>query len=295
MRGLERFFSALVTAFLLASIAHGADLASLQLKRDALARDLANYRELVPPGTILVPNREADDYVALSPRQFGQLLPQLMAELGFERRAVIEFLAATIKLHQTITEDIKTRVIPGIERDIREIDAQIADLKPPSSTGLAQSSGTQINRNIYSSDYGKPIDSRSHEPGSQLSPSGQAGGIVARILRQHQCKYRSGGDPGRRSNHICKIEYTIENTTDKDIKFSSGQTETEHEWEKDKMKRQVVGYKYSLKPGQVMHLNSACIIPHGAQTGSWQAWGTGFHPADTSGRTLSWSLQTLCP
>jgi len=118
------------------------------------------------------------------------------------------------------------------------------------------------------------------------------GGIVARITRLHPCEYRSGGRPSH-SNHTCKVEYTLLNTTDKSIAFSSGFTETEHIWD-GSIHHGSPGYRGDLRPGKTTKLVGACNVHHGKTSGSWRAGGAGFYRGEANRNRFEWSLQTRC-
>ena len=130
-------------------------------------------------------------------------------------------------------------------------------------------------------------------PNTVPVPANPQGGIIAKIIRKYECKYGSGGRPSTRSHHFCKVEFSLESTSDKSIAFSTGFTETEHAWNGE-MNRTRVGYTHDLHPGKIMRLGGVCIIPHDASTGNWRAWGTGHHRGNSNKEQFSWSIGVGC-
>lgn len=286
------FFS---IGILLCSSASADSVDELVQQRDALERELEVFEQIIHLGRILVPTYEGPKYYSVN--EFAAFLPQLMSEHNFGEDQIVEFLSTVITYHQNVVQEIKTIKMPGLRSDIQNLNDRISAMTNDSPDRQHGNSSNQRNLNIFSSDYGKTNSAPSHpvEDGGffQELPTTQ-NGIVAEIIRKHECKYRSGGNPGTRSNHACRVEYSITNTTDKVINFSSGFTETEHEWNGG-FKRGKVGYKYSLQPTKTMHLSSDCIVPHEASHGNWEAWGTGSHPGNSNKDQFSWRIGAKCP
>lgn len=281
---------------LLCSLASANSISELVQQRDALDHKIKFYEQLLHSGLIFVPSLIGPPKY-YSAKEFGQILPQSMIEHGYSNEDIVGYLTGIITYHQGMVQDIRTNVIPRLQRDIQELNSQISAMSPVPQGGQPGNSENQIDLNIYSSNYGN-MERALNTPADQNSISQESmtpqRGIVAKITQKYPCKYRSGGDPDNKSNDFCKIEFSLENTTDKTINFNSGFTETEHEWNGG-FKRENIGYKYSLKPGQTILLGGQCIIPHGASYGNWRAWGSGFHYGNQDKEQFKWNLESNCP
>ncbi|MHA1524267.1 MAG: hypothetical protein ACTSY1_07640 [Alphaproteobacteria bacterium] len=125
-------------------------------------------------------------------------------------------------------------------------------------------------------------------------PGSWSGKIVARIERKHKCIYRSGGWASKRDNYLCKVTFSLLNTSSKSIFMTTGVAQGQNEvgsgtW------RQGIGYPYDLKPGKKMILGSTCIIPHGRSTGSLSLGGSGRHRGNSNKHQFKWRLTVRCP
>lgn len=136
-----------------------------------------------------------------------------------------------------------------------------------------------------------PSNTSQNQPGA-----GAQAGIVARLIQVQPCVYRSGGRPATRSNYYCVVEYSLTNTTDAGIHFTSGTVESNHAWNGE-MVESNIGYGRILTPGQTLNLSAHCVIPHAGSVGTWVAIGTGQHRGvtpPTPSDQFGWSLSTTC-
>jgi len=281
---------------LLCSLASANSADELIRQRDSLDRELKLYEQLLDSGRIIVPSWQAP-LKYYTPKEFGVMLPQLMIEHGYNKERVVQFLSGIITFHQTYMQEIKTKKIPRLQKKIRELNNRISAITPGSPNRQPGNSDNQQNFNIYSSNYGKidnAPDIMTEYDRSFQEPIAQQGGIIARVIRKYECKYGSGGRPSTRSHHFCKVEFSLENTSEKPIAFSTGFTETEHAWDGE-LNRERVAYTRDLYPGKIMKLRGICIIPHKASHGNWKAWGTGYHRGNSNKKQFSWNIRIGCP
>jgi len=101
-----------------------------------------------------------------------------------------------------------------------------------------------------------------------------AGGIDAKIISMGQCKYASGGRPTERSHFNCKVEFSLQNTTNKRIRMTSGWYEKQDLL--GKKRRAGLNYSY-LNPGQKKTNKIDCTISHNRNSGTLKLGGTGYH------------------
>jgi hypothetical protein len=121
-----------------------------------------------------------------------------------------------------------------------------------------------------------------------------SGQIVARIENKGRCRYRGGPNPGRTSNYLCPVNYSLVNTTSKDIIWSSGWAQGLKPYGRG-ADRERIGYRGDLRPGRKMILGNACVIPHGQSVGTLTLWGTGYHARNPNKTQFTWRLVVRCP
>jgi hypothetical protein len=127
----------------------------------------------------------------------------------------------------------------------------------------------------------------------------RSGGIVARLEEMKPCRHVRG--PTLHSDYyVCDVRYSITNTTDKAIRFTSGVSQNQHGYTWKNMKAGApnkggIGYRHALAPGKKMIMGNRCVIPHGYTTGSLLLSGSGNHYGDTNKHRFKWRLAIKCP
>jgi len=124
-------------------------------------------------------------------------------------------------------------------------------------------------------------------------PSPGSGKIAVRIERKaHNCK--QAGKLG--SKYVrCRVSYSLENTTNKPIYWSSGKHQTAY-GPTAKIDRRGFSYRYAaIQPGKKEIKTYDCVIPKGHGHGVYSASGSGRHYGDANKHSIRWRISMKCP
>jgi len=117
-------------------------------------------------------------------------------------------------------------------------------------------------------------------------------GIIARVIQRDECIYRSGGYPSKRSNYMCRIKYSLLNTTNEDIWMTSGRAEQQN-IVTGNFETHGLNYR-TISPGENYIGSYSCIIPHNRNIGILRMWGTGHHQNNPDREQFQWRLEVQC-
>lgn len=120
-----------------------------------------------------------------------------------------------------------------------------------------------------------------------------SGKIAVRIERKaHNCR-----KAGRyRHEYVrCRVSYSLQNTTNKPIYWSSGKHQTAY-GTTGKTDHRGFSYRYkAIQPGKKEIKTYDCVIPRGRGRGTYSAMGSGRHYGDSNKHKFKWRISMKCP
>jgi len=265
-----------VTVFSSPIIAQEPDFAALEQRMNQASETVSD--QIVEIREIYVVLRDLEtmlfvthncQYVLFYNPEKRKLCKELFVEMSFKRMELI------------MAEDALAQAQRLYEERLGQLLEALASVMFADEEGAA--SNGQDNQSQSATQTDSPI-------------AGVQGGIVALITNVHPAIYRSGGNPSTRSNHYSVVEYSLTNTTEAGIHFTSGTMVSNHAWNGEMVETNI-GYGRTLNPGKTLNLSGHCVIPHDERVGTWVASGTGQHrglETPTPEDQFGWNLSTTC-
>jgi len=129
--------------------------------------------------------------------------------------------------------------------------------------------------------------------GASSGNSTGSGKIAVRIERKaYNCK-----QAGRfRHEYVnCRVSYSLTNTTNKPIFWSSGESQRADGPTGKNVQGRVGYYHAAIQPGKKEIMTTYCVIPKGRGHGAFSASGSGRHYGDSNKHRFKWRISMKCP